>query len=229
MMHKHIFLAAVLTMIIVTGCSDDPSGSSDSANERKQELSDGLDVETVIERAKQESADSKIVPAHKLLAVAIDRVHAEDPDAEIMQVKYSWGDRNLRFKSARFTFNSPALKAAGERKTSYRVKLRGTAVQDITPVASYWMDGAEVDVTPGKPLEAALAAGFDDWWEEHPNANLYMKLRPHSEYDKYKPKNSPWLWIITGSGPGLPEDYRAYVAPDTMEVLGTERKKVTVR
>jgi hypothetical protein len=217
------FSVCVLTVLlgVCVGCGKEGSEpSGDAASD--------VDTRSIVKRAQREVTSGDLLRPEKLMNTAVEAARKEDLDARLVSADYKAGNRDLRFRSASFTFNSPKLKKAGERKTSIRVRVRGTEVRRIRLMPYYWVENVDYDLGPARAFKAALTSEFDDWWKKHPKAGLYMELKRDSEYFTYRPKNSEWLWEVMGSGPGVGEDFFVYVEEGSFEVLGTKRKKVSV-
>ena len=217
------FLVGLFVMIgfFCVGCSDE-------STEPDKGRSEDIDPDSVVEEARRSVTSDDLFEPEKMRRTAEQEVRKEDPDARLVSADYKAGTRELRFRSASFTFNSPKLKEAGERKTSIRVRVRGTEVRRIRVMPYYWVENLDYDLDPDRAFKAALTSEFDDWWKKHPKAGLYMELKRDSEYFTYRPKNSQWLWEVMGSGPGVGEDFFVYIEEGSFEVLGTKRKKVSV-
>lgn len=220
-MRSFLTSVAVVVLVVCFGCSDD---ATEVPNTESSQIAPG----SVVEKAKDSVTADDLVPARNLLQTALRAARNEDADARLVDVKYSAGERDLRFRSGTFKFNSPARRAAGERSTSLQVNVSASGVEKLRPVKHYWREGADFDADPSEAFRAAMDSEFGTWWQEFPEAGLYMHLRPDSDYMDYRPKNSEWVWVVTGSGPGVPEDFRVYIEEGSFAVLGTKQKEVSV-
>lgn len=202
------------------GCSDEdsmPPEVSGSSTHRDNSA----------EEARRATESDDLVSAESLRTAALQAAREEDPEARMVSADYKAGGRDLRFQSATFHFNSPALKAAGERKTSLRVQTEGAKVTRVRPLPYHWVENPDYDLDPSRAFQAAMKSEFNEWWEKHPEANLYMQLRHDSDYMDYRPQKSEWVWVVMGSGPGVPEDCKVYIEEGNFQVLGTKRKEVS--
>jgi hypothetical protein len=214
--------AAGIMIVLGGGCSNQNQASSQGSDE-----TGGIDPDEVVERAREVTTSHVLTDAGEILAAALEAARGEDPQARLVDAKYSDGDGSLRFRSGTFKFNSPALRAAGERRTSLQVNVEGTEVERVRTVNHYWVEEADFDPDPSRAGEALLDSDFREWWDKHPGAGVTMHLRPDDDYLQYRPKESAWVWVATGSGPGVPEDYRVYIEEGSWEILGTEVRDVS--
>ena len=204
-MRSFLTSVAVVVLVVCFGCSDD---ATEVPNTESSQIAPG----SVVEKAKDSVTADDLVPARNLLQTALRAARNEDADARLVDVKYSAGERDLRFRSGTFKFNSPARRAAGERSTSLQVNVSASGVEKLRPVKHYWREGADFDADPSEAFRAAMDSEFGTWWQEFPEAGLYMHLRPDSDYMDYRPKNSEWVvgrnGVWSGGARGFPRVHR---------------------
>ena len=170
------------------------------------------------------AAGNEKLDSGKLLEMAVAEAKRRDPGARLVGADYKRGDRKLLFKSADFTFNSPAAKARGERKSSFRVMLRRGKVHDVRELPFYWIESPP-DPRPESAFRAAMQAGFAAWWDAHPKAWIYLKLTGRAQFGDPGPDSSPMMWRIMGSGPGVNEDYKLYLDAKTLSKIGEKTNR----
>jgi len=210
--------AAGMMIALSAACSN-----QDESQTHNPEATGGIDPDEVVERAREAATSDDLVSAHDILAAAVRAAEEEDPDARLVDAKYDDADQSLRFRSGTFRFNSPALVAAGERRNTLQVVVEGTTVERVRTINHYWVEEANFDPDPARALDALMESEFQGWWDDHPEAGVTMHLRPDDDYlGEFRPKKSAWVWVATGSGPGVPEDFRVYIEEGNWEILGTE-------
>ena len=165
------------------------------------------------------------VPAGDMIRAAEAKMAEIDPQAWMVKAKYSKGDRSCRFEYGRFTFASPLLEEQGNRKSCVRIYIEADSVDKIRQLP-YYRDEDMPDPNPQKAYEALMNSSFEQWWAQNETAWLYMELRPESgKYGKHCSGSGRYIWKVTGSGPGVDEDFKVYMDPFSMTVCGEEKKQ----
>ena len=157
-------------------------------------------------------------PCETLLNMAKDKISTIDPEAWIIKADYNRGDRELKFESANFIFDSPRLKKQGLKKRCLKVSIRNGSIKIIQKVKSYWKENPP-NPNPRAAYERALITGFGPWWDKNASAWLFMDLTPNAGRFKNQCQGpGRFLWKIMGSGPGVNSDYILYLDAESMSV-----------
>ena len=165
------------------------------------------------------------VSAGDMIKAAEAKMAEIDPQAWMVKAKYSKGDRSCRFEYGRFTFASPLLEEQGHRKSCVRIYVEANSVDKIRHLP-YYRDEDMPDPNPQKAFQGVMLSDFKKWWEQNEKAWLYMELRPESgKYGKHCSGSGRYIWKVTGSGPGVDEDYKVYLDPSTMTICEKKVKQ----
>ena len=226
-------IAAVVVaaaLVCAVGCSDEGGGAAPGSGGSKPDAthlgkavdkavrSGKVDSKT-LERAALKDAQTAgtMLPAKDLLAMATAKARELDPDVILIMAKYSWGDRELSFRRAEFGFNSPKLKAQGDRGgTTWSVYVRDGKVDKVRRSTHLWRPEAKLEPLPQAAFAAASRAGLEAWWAKNPKAKLFMSLTPISGAS---PGKGGWLWRAMLSGPGVPEDFKLKLDGESLAPL----------
>ena len=221
-----VVVAAALACAV--GCSEEGGTVSDSGAKP-----DATHLEKAVDKAvRTGKVDSKrleaaalkdaqtagtMLPAKDLLAMATAKARELDPGVVLIMAKYSWGDRELNFRRAEFGFNSPKLKAQGDRGgTTWSVYVRDGKVDKVRRSKHLWRPDAKLEPLPQAAFAAACKAGLEAWWAKNPKAKLFMRLTPISGAS---PGKGGWLWRAMLSGPGVPEDFKLTLDGESLAPL----------
>jgi hypothetical protein len=212
-------LRALVTALVVMlvscggGPADEAPGDTQVMVPTKEEL----------EKKGRDTAALEGRDTGQLLELVKAKAAELDPSAEIRELKYSWGDRNLQFRNLGAIFWTPDNEA-----NDISIQVRGKGNIRIRRVGfGNPADIAGINLQPQKAVQAALAKGLAAQWDRLPTASLFAYLLP-MEYNRYLKvsRDCTWLWRLLLSGPGVTEDYEIYVDAQSFQILGEKRETV---
>ena len=147
--------------------------------------------------------DPNAYPAEFLLDIAITEAKTIDPGAWLTRLEYNNGDRELKFRSARFVFHSPQLKSRGVNPNAIEIRIKNGEITEIKKLPDKRMDGPKIKVHPRKVFENALQGDLERLFQKYRNVRLYMELKPYEGDERFIPEKSEWIWRVMGIGPAV--------------------------
>ncbi len=166
-------------------------------------------------------AESESISAEKMWGMAEKKAKSLDMDAMIVKAKYNAGDQALHFRRGEFIFYAPN----NPDNSNFSIKISNAKITKVRNAKYGNLNSSGIDPLPKKAVETALKNGLKEWWQNYPDAALYILLIPRKYYSN-APGTGDWVWRITGSGPGLPEDIQFFINAETFEYLGKKVKPI---
>ena len=147
-----------------------------------------------------------------------------DPEAKLISLEYNSGNQDLKFKSAKFIFNSPKLKEEKSTHTSINIEVDKGMITGARKILHRWIEGPNLKASPQDAFKVALKSGLGDFLSRYQKVQIYMELKPYTNYNKFKLVKSEWIWQIMSIGPGMTEVFMVYLDGEALTVLRSKRK-----